>query len=459
MGLARLFALLLPLALSLAPAAHGAAVAQAVTPLRTSVEGGRSQVFSARFLTATGQPAAGEMVTFTNDACGFFSNGALFMTVPADANGVASVSFTAFTSGGVTCFVNATAGASVSFHVVTYRQDQLSIAVGTAVLFSPQAPTEIEVSIRMGVTVLYEAEVSARLVPGASNAALAPASANTGQSGKVAFQLTPERIEGEYEIEVAFKGLTRRVAVFYSNAGRPYQDLWWAGDAENGWGMSIVQHGETLFSVIYAYDAAGRPVWYVMPGGTWNATRTAYTGALYTPASAPYYAYDATRLVVGPSVGTATLTFSGTNDAFLDYAIGGATGRKAIVRQPFGTFGLTPRPGVGDLWWGGERQNGWGIAVLKQFGALFAVWLTYDATGAPTWFAMPAGQWTDASTWEGRVYRTAGSPWAGATYNAAALRVTDVGSFRMRVIGTTGITFEYAIEGRSGTLDLSRQPF
>jgi hypothetical protein len=56
------------------------------------------------------------------------------------------------------------------------------------------------------------------------------------------------------------------VAIAASEA--PWQDLWWSGSVENGWGMSVVQHRDQLFSVIYAYDAAGAPTWYVMSGGT-----------------------------------------------------------------------------------------------------------------------------------------------------------------------------------------------
>ena len=61
---------------------------------------------------------------------------------------------------------------------------------------------------------------------------------------------------------------------------------------ENGWGMSVVQHRDLLFSVIYAYDAAGKPIWYVMPGGTWNEAKTAFRGALYVPTGTPYSALN-----------------------------------------------------------------------------------------------------------------------------------------------------------------------
>ena len=57
-----------------------------------------------------------------------------------------------------------------------------------------------------------------------------------------------------------------------------YGDLWWS-PAESGWGLSITQQASTLFAVWYAYRSDGRPVWYVLPGGSWVSGDT-YTGTL-----------------------------------------------------------------------------------------------------------------------------------------------------------------------------------
>jgi lipoprotein-anchoring transpeptidase ErfK/SrfK len=110
------------------------------------------------------------------------------------------------------------------------------------------------------------------------------------------------------------------------------------------------------------------------------------------------------------------------------------------------------------MWWGGMAQDGWGVALLQQYRALFAVWFTYDASGAPTWLVMPSGDWTDAQTYAGRIYRTHGSPWPGASYDASKLQTTDVGSFRLRFAGD-GATFNYVVDGQGGSLPLARQPF
>ena len=220
-----------------------------------------------------------------------------------------------------------------------------------------------------------------------------------------------------------------------------------------------MQHAEKLFAVIYAYDANGMPTWYVMSGGTWNAARTVFTGQLYSPRGAPFTAYDASRLDIGPAIGTLTLTFLDASHANLDYTIDNMAGRKQITRQLFGPTSGATRPSVGDMWWGGGQQNGWGIAILQQYGSLFAIWFTYDASGNPTWFVMPSGSWTAEHTYEGRIYRTSSSRWLAMAYNTSAFRVSDVGSFRIRFNGSDTASFEYVIDGRSGTLQLSRQPF
>jgi hypothetical protein len=592
-------------------AAHAAANVQPLTPVNTSVQGSQARTFSARFTNAAGGPAAGETVTWANDVCGTFPNAASQATSTTDANGVASITFTAAPSAGITCWLTATAGAATTtFNVVTYRVSQLTLApTEFGALFDPNMSAEIRVSVMLGSIALPEVEVSGRVVAATAPAPqrFTPDVSSTGQSGYAGFVLTPPvGAAGDYVMEFAFAGLTKRLTVhrgpleapqraisgaapdggtrtltlssgeatcsfaassailepavteflpeympargltytegilsirtrncgtrqpvtFTLTTSRPIpagsqfwmlgatadrpqrhwhaiplvvngntasftltdgstdedlaadgeikafggfavappwyfglQDLWWGGAGENGWGVSIVQHSEKLFAVIYAYDSNGMPTWYVMSGGQWNAARTTFTGQLYSPRGAPYTAYDASRLDVGDPVGTLRLDFIDANNANLDYTINGMAGRKQIMRQFFGPSTTGTRPSVGDMWWGGGQQNGWGIAILQQYGALFAVWFTYSEAGEPTWFVMPAGTWTASNTYEGRIYRTSSSRWLAMAYNTSAFRVTDVGSFRIRFTADSTAAFDYTIDGRSGTLQLQRQEF
>ena len=223
-----------------------------------------------------------------------------------------------------------------------------------------------------------------------------------------------------------------------------YSDMWWAGAAENGWGMSIQQHGNTQFNAIYVYDSAGKPVWYVMPGGNWNADYTSYTGPIYQPTSAPLNNYSPSQFVVGPSPGNVTLNFTSDASATLQYTINGIFGQKTIQRQTFGS-GTAPLL-VSDMWWGGESQNGWGINLVQQNGIVFAVWYTYGADGKTTWFVLPNGTWS-GTTYSGAFYSTTGSAWLGANYVASQLAVTTAGNMSFNFANANSASMSYSFTG------------
>ena len=246
-----------------------------------------------------------------------------------------------------------------------------------------------------------------------------------------------------------------------------FQDMWWSGSTENGWGMSIAQHGERIFGVVYVYDEEGNPTWYVAPGGRWAGGLGArFQGTIYSPRSTPFFAYDTRSFNVGWQVGSIELAFNGPEVAYLygGFPLNDGTSlstlvTKRIVRQDFSTSTPLPLQGLGDMWWGGLAQNGWGIAIMEQPGGLFSVWFTYGADGRPTWFVMPEGRWIDGSTFSGTIYRTRSSPWVSREYDASRLQVGAVGSFTYRFEGRDRALFEYEVDGRRGVLPLERQPF
>jgi hypothetical protein len=243
-------------------------------------------------------------------------------------------------------------------------------------------------------------------------------------------------------------------------SGAPnYQDLWWGGAQESGWGMSITQHGTTIFSAMYIYDAQGRPIWAVLPGGTWNSTFTTFTGALYIPSGSPFGSYDAARFAANPSVGTATLAFSDSSNATLSYTINGVSGTKALQRQLFGVADTTPTASYGDLWWGGTAQNGWGVAINQQYRTIFAVWYTYDAAGKTVWYVIPGGAWTAANVFSGTAYRTTAAAWAGAAFNPASVNAQPVGTVTFTFTDIANGVMTYTVDGVSGSKPITRQPF
>jgi hypothetical protein len=240
-----------------------------------------------------------------------------------------------------------------------------------------------------------------------------------------------------------------------------YSDLWWAGTAENGWGMSIQQHGQVQLNAMYVYDSAGKPTWYVLPGGAWNGDFTTYSGAIYQPTSAPLNNYTAAQFKVGAPVGNVSINFTSNSTATLQYVINGISGQKSIQRQIFGR-GTSPIP-VGDMWWGGTAQDGWGLSITQQAGILFGAWFTYAPDGKPTWYAMTDGTWS-GNTYTGAFISTLSSAWLGATYNPSLLQALPTGTMTLNFSDANTATMSYTFTagpyaGTTQTKSIVRQPY
>jgi hypothetical protein len=241
-----------------------------------------------------------------------------------------------------------------------------------------------------------------------------------------------------------------------------FTDMWWVGSAENGWGASITQHGRAQFIVLYVYDANGNPIWYVLPDGTWNASNTAFTGKLYQPTSSPYSFYVSSQFqaggATGGSVGTATITYTGSGSATLAYTINGVSGSKSIVRQAFATDDGKAKLQVGDMWWAGNQENGWGMNIGQQGRVLFPVWYTYDGAGRTVFYTATEGVW-NGSTWSGDIYSTVGSVWLGVNYNPAQFVVTKVGRMTLDFSDQSNAVMTYTIGNLTQQKVIMRQPF
>lgn len=250
---------------------------------------------------------------------------------------------------------------------------------------------------------------------------------------------------------------------------RDFTGHWWGGTTENGWGMTLNQHGHAIFGVIYFYDATGEPTWAVMPGGTWNADFTAFTADMYSPRGTPFTDYDASQLVAGAPTGSITLTFASPTLLTASYRLGYSQfdpsgpsvttfGQKAmtplILNEGTSPTGLS----LGDMWWGGATQNGWGISVSQRNAEIFAPWFTYGADRRPTWFIVTGSSWS-GSTLLASVFRVTGSPWLGVPYDATAVASTNMGPANLNFTDRAGGTFVYTVGPSSGLKVIQRQEF
>jgi hypothetical protein len=309
--------------------------------------------------------------------------------------------------------------------------------------------------------------------PGAIGAHLDQVSAISDSRGHVSNGINGGTAPGTFQFTATFFGVAHSFDVAETTQNAPpvppgvsggrYQDMWWGGPDQNGWGFSLIQHGDTLFGVFYLYYADGSPTWLVMPGGNWDASHTIYSGNMYSPRGTPFYAYDASRFQIGNSghnEGFFAITFVDDDHAILqlDTQYEGRV-QRPIVRQKFGPP-AEPMADHSDMWWGGQSQDGWGIAIIQQYRTLFIVWFTYDTQGIPRWYVVPSGSWTGADTWEGDLYRTTGTGMYIATgpYNPHDLQVIKVGTAKFTFSGDNG-TLDYSVDGRTGSVPIMRQGF
>ncbi len=129
-----------------------------------------------------------------------------------------------------------------------------------------------------------------------------------------------------------------------NTANAPAADLndMWFNPAESGWGMSVIQHAsKNLFAVWYTYeqlsltDVSTRPLWLVMPGGTWRSQAVFSTNIYRTTGSYFSKPFDPAELKVN-LYGEATLVFQDANKLTLHYQLSnGVSGTKNLSRQPF----------------------------------------------------------------------------------------------------------------------------
>lgn len=120
-----------------------------------------------------------------------------------------------------------------------------------------------------------------------------------------------------------------------TTASADYTDLWW-NSAESGWGVNVIQQGDTLFATFFVYGADSSARWYVASGLTLSDTTggiTTFTGKLYQT-TGPWFGASFNPNNVGVTeVGTATFSFSSASTGSLVYTVGSTTVTKQVTRQ------------------------------------------------------------------------------------------------------------------------------
>ncbi len=138
-----------------------------------------------------------------------------------------------------------------------------------------------------------------------------------------------------------------------------YSDLWW-NPQESGWGMNVVQQGETAFVTLFVYGPDERPTWYFASNAAVFAEdasgNPAFRGTLYKTMG-PWQGgpFDPSRVSV-QAIGDIVIEPREGGKLYVNYFAEGARVVKLVQRQSFsqpdigsnyhGTFRLRQvRPG------------------------------------------------------------------------------------------------------------------
>ena len=271
--------------------------------------------------------------------------------------------------------------------------------------------------------------------------------------------------DAEY-VDAAAGFIERHNAATIAGTALNVQGLWFKSPAfsESGWGVNLTQQGDILFATWFTYDTDGRGMWLVMPNGTRSGS--SWSGALYRTTGPAFSSVPFNpQQVQVTEAGSATFSFTDSDNGTFSYTVGAVSQSKAITRQVFGTLPTCAEggaqgasPNYQALWWSDppNSESGWGLNIAHQGDILFATWFTYDTDGRGMWLVLPSGARTGPGAYTGALYRTTGTPLANAWVNSA-LVATEVGSASLNFIDANRGTFTYTAGGVTQTKPITRQ--
>ncbi len=138
--------------------------------------------------------------------------------------------------------------------------------------------------------------------------------------------------------------LTSALTSTPANAATNYQDMWWVGPVESGWGVNIAHQDNTMFATWFIYGANGQPLWLVMSNAQRSgAAGNTFVGDLFQTTGSGFSVTPFVPLTSAnvTTVGQATFIFSDARTGTLTYLVNGVTVVKQITRQLLSNLNLT----------------------------------------------------------------------------------------------------------------------
>lgn len=119
--------------------------------------------------------------------------------------------------------------------------------------------------------------------------------------------------------------------------------------------------------------------------------------------------------------------------------------------------GQTSTPSLTGMWWN-QNESGWGMSLTQRGSMIFVAWYTYDPTGKPAWYVMSSCP-VVGSGCTGDIYDVMGGTPLGVPWNGSGKIVSKVGTGTLMFADNNTGTFNYSVNGVSGTKNIARQIF
>ena len=109
------------------------------------------------------------------------------------------------------------------------------------------------------------------------------------------------------------------------------------------------------------------------------------------------------------------------------------------------------------LWWN-ANESGWGMSITQHSNMVFAALYTYDGAGHPTWYVMSSCP-ISANSCTGDIYKVVNGTSPLLPWNGVPKDVSSAGTGTLTFTDTNTGTFNYILNGISGSKSISRQIF
>jgi hypothetical protein len=120
---------------------------------------------------------------------------------------------------------------------------------------------------------------------------------------------------------------------------------------------------------------------------------------------------------------------------------------------------LAQTPNYSDIWYT-PGEEGWGLQIAHSGTTLFATWYTYDANNRQTFLTVTNGNFTNATTWSGQIFKPTGSPFNSATYDPSRFAAgSALGTATLTFANANSASLTYTVNGITRTKNLVRFPF